>query len=177
MHAIAHHARRLDLALQNLIGYVVILFGAVMVLVTLLGIFARIFTQSPPFWTEELGRDTMIYSGCLAIGIALPRGLHVGITYFVKKMPAAGRVACDVICRVLMTVFLVVMIVKGIEVCGVVAMQDSPTMGFNMAWLFAITPITCALQLIFLALMTVEDISKGFVDTNITLREHDAEFE
>jgi TRAP-type C4-dicarboxylate transport system permease small subunit len=59
----------------------------------------------------------------------------------------------------------------------VVAMQDSPTMGFNMAWLFAITPITCALQLIFLALMTVEDISKGFVDTNITLREHNAEFE
>ena len=38
-------------------GYLVIFFGAVMVLVTLLGYFARIFTQSPPFWTEELGRD------------------------------------------------------------------------------------------------------------------------
>ncbi len=177
MHVLAEHARRIDHWLQTVIGYLVIFFGAIMVLVTLLGIFARIFTQSPPFWTEELGRDTMIYSGCLAIGIALPRGLHVGITYFVKKMHVAGRVACDVICRVLITIFLVVMIVKGIEVCGVVSMQASPTMGFNMAWLFAITPITCALQLVFLALMTIEDIAKGFVDTNITLREHNAEFE
>ena len=70
-------------------------------------------------------------------------------------MPVKGRVFCDVLCRVLMTVFLVVMVVKGIEVCGVVSMQVSPTMGFNMAWLFAITPITCALQLVFLVLMTM----------------------
>jgi TRAP-type C4-dicarboxylate transport system permease small subunit len=177
MQALAQYARRLDQWLQNMVGYVVIFFGAVMVLVTLLGIFARIFTHSPPFWTEELGRDTMIYSGCLAIGIALPRGLHVGITFFLKKMPVAARVFCDILCRVLMTIFLLVMIVKGIEVCGIVSMQESPTMGFNMAWLFAITPITCALQLLFLTLMTIEDISKGFVDTNITLRAHDAEFD
>jgi len=177
MQDLARYAKQFDQILQKLIGYAVLFFGTVMVLVTLLGIFARIFTQSPPFWTEELGRDTMIYSGCLAIGLALPRGLHIGITYFVRRMPVQGRVFCDVLCRVLMTVFLVVMVVKGIEVCGVVSMQDSPTMGFNMAWLFAITPITCALQLIFLVLMTIEDAADGFIDKNIAMRTHDAEFE
>ena len=87
MQDLARYAKQFDQILQKLIGYAVLFFGTVMVLVTLLGIFARIFTQSPPFWTEELGRDTMIYSGCLAIGLALPRGLHIGITYFVRRMP------------------------------------------------------------------------------------------
>lgn len=177
MQELARHAKQFDQMIQKFLSYAVIFFGAVMVVVTLLGVFARIFTQNPPFWTEELGRDTMIYSGCLAIGLALPRGLHIGITYFVKLMPVKGRVFSDVLCRVLVTVFLVVMVFKGIEVCGIVSMQTSPTMGFNMAWLFAITPITCALQLIFLVLMTIGDAADGFIDKNIAMRKHDAEFE
>lgn len=177
MQEVARYAKQVDRILQKLVGYGVIFFGAVMVLVTLLGIFARLITSSPPFWTEELGRYTMIYSGCLGIGLALPRGLHIGITFFLVKIRKAGRIFCDILCRVLMTGFLLVMIVKGIEVCGLVSMQESLTMGFNMAWFFIITPITCLLQLIFLILMTIEDAAAGFVDKNISLRTHGAEFD
>ena len=63
--------------------------------------------------------------------------------------------------RPFIAIFLVVMTIQGIYVCEIVSMRTSPTMGFNMVWVFIITPITAVLQLVFLALMTIEDIADG----------------
>ena len=83
----------------------------------------------------------MIYAGCLGIGLALKRGLHVGIALMVKKMPRHLAVGCDITGRIMIAIFLVVMTIKGVEVCKILSMRTSPTMDFNMAWVFIITPL------------------------------------
>jgi TRAP-type C4-dicarboxylate transport system permease small subunit len=147
-----------------------------MVIVVLLGIFSRTFTDRPFFWTEELARYTMIYAACLSIGLALKRGLHIGITFVLKKISWRIRIYFDIITRLCIFTFLITMTVKSIQVCHIVSMQESPTMGFNMAWVFIITPITCILQIIFLATMTIEDIGEGFIDKHLAMRQHNIEF-
>ena len=119
----------------------------------------------------------MIYAGCLGIGLALKRGLHVGIAMMVKKMPRQLAMGCDIAGRIMITVFLVIMTIKGIEVCEYVAMRTSPTMGFNMVWVFIVTPLTCVLQLIFLALMTIEDITGDFWGQSLAMRKHNIDFD
>lgn len=177
MEKIADIARSISDKLEAGLNWAVILSTAAMVVVVLAGIISRAGFNAAFHWSEELGRYTMIYAGCLGIGLALKRGLHVGIALMVKKMPRNLALVCDIAGRIMITTFLIVMTFKGIEVCTYVSMRTSPTMGFNMVWVFIITPVTCVLQLIFLALMTIEDIAGGIWGRSLVLREHNIEFE
>lgn len=148
-----------------------------MVIVVLAGIISRAGFNAAFHWSEELGRYTMIYAGCLGIGLALKRGLHVGIALMVKKMPRHLALACDIAGRIMIAIFLVVMTIRGIEVCQFVSMRTSPTMGFNMVWVFIVTPLTCILQIIFLVLMTIEDVAGDIWGQSLAMRKHDIEFD
>lgn len=177
MEIIAKRARYISDKLEVGLNWAVIFFTAVMLIVVLLGIVSRAGFNAAFHWSEELGRYTMIYAGCLAIGLALKRGLHVGIAIMVNRLPRNIALFCDIIGRILITIFLVVMTMQGIYLCEVISMRTSPTMGFNMAWVFIITPITSILQLIFLALMTIEDLAGGMWGKSLVIRPHDIDFE
>lgn len=177
MEIIAKRARYISDKLEVGLNWAVIFFTAVMLIVVLLGIVSRAGFNAAFHWSEELGRYTMIYAGCLAIGLALKRGLHVGIAIMVNRLPRNIALFCDIIGRILITIFLVVMTIQGIYLCEVISMRTSPTMGFNMAWVFIITPITSILQLIFLALMTIEDLAGGMWGKSLVIRPHDIDFE
>ncbi len=176
MKKIAQVARLISEKLETGLNWVVIIITAAMVLVVLAGIISRAGFNAAFHWSEELGRYTMIYAGCLGIGLALKRGLHVGIALMVKKLPAGLALFCDIAGRIMVTIFLVVMTIHGIEVCKIVSMQTSPTMGFNMVWVFIVTPLTCILQIIFLGLMTIEDIAGG-IWGKTCVTGHDIEFD
>ncbi len=178
MEKIARTARLISDRLETGLNWAVIFFTAAMLIVVLAGIISRAGFNAAFHWSEELGRYTMIYAGCLGIGLALKRGLHVGIAIAVKRFPPNIALICDIIGRILITIFLVVMTMQGIALCEIVSMRTSPTMGFNMVWVFIITPITCILQLIFLALMTIEDIADGTMkQKSLVLRPHNIDFE
>jgi len=177
MEIIAKRARYISDKLEVGLNWAVIFFTAAMLIVVLLGIISRAGFNAAFHWSEELGRYTMIYAGCLGIGLALKRGLHVGIAIMVNRLPRNVALFCDIIGRILITIFLVVMTIQGIYLCEVISMRTSPTMGFNMAWVFIITPITSILQLIFLALMTIEDLAGGMWGKSLVIRPHDIDFE
>lgn len=178
MENIAKTARRISDKLEVGLNWAVIICTAAMLIVVLAGIISRAGFNAAFHWSEELGRYTMIYAGCLGIGLALKRGLHVGIAIMVKRLPPNIALICDIIGRVLVATFLVVMTIQGIYVCEIVSMQTSPTMGFNMVWVFIITPITAILQLVFLALMTIEDFAQGGMwGKSLVLRKHNINFE
>jgi len=177
MEKIARRARFISDKLEMGLNWAVIFFTAAMLIVVLLGIISRAGFNAAFHWSEELGRYTMIYAGCLGIGLALKRGLHVGIAIMVNKLSRNVALFCDIVGRILITIFLVVMTIQGIYLCEVISMRTSPTMGFNMAWVFIITPITSILQLVFLALMTIEDLAGGMWGKSLVIRPHDIDFE
>lgn len=179
MEIIAKRARYISDKLEVGLNWAVIFFTAVMLIVVLLGIISRAGFNAAFHWSEELGRYTMIYAGCLGIGLALKRGLHVGIALMVKRLSPFIATACDITARILIAIFLVTMIIQSIYLCEIMSMRTSPTMGFNMVWVFIITPITCIFQLIFLVLMTIEDVAKGgmWSKKSLVRRQHNINFE
>lgn len=179
MEKVAKLARSISEKLEFLLNWAVIICTGAMLIVVLAGIISRAGFNAAFHWSEELGRYTMIYAGCLGIGLALKRGLHVGIALFVKKLSPTIAMLCDVTARILITIFLVVMTIQGIALCDIMSMRTSPTMGFNMVWVFIITPITSVLQLVFLALMTIEDVAQGgkWSTKSLVRRPHNIDFE
>ena len=177
MEVIARKARYISDKLEIGLNWAVIICTAAMLIVVLLGIISRAGFNAAFHWSEELGRYTMIYAGCLGIGLALKRGLHVGIAIMINRLPRNAALLCDIVGRVLITIFLVVMTIQGLYLCEVVSMRTSPSMGFNMVWVFMITPITSILQLIFLALMTIEDLAGGGMwGKSLVTRPHNIDF-
>ena len=176
MEKIAKTARFISDKLETGLNWAVIFCTGAMLIVVLAGIISRAGFNSAFHWSEELGRYTMIYAGCLGIGLALKRGLHVGIALMIKKLSPRVALVCDIAGRILITIFLVEMTIQGISVCEFVSMRTSPTMGFNMVWVFIMTPVTSILQLIFLGLMTIEDISEGIQGKSLVLRDHHIDF-
>jgi len=99
-------------------------------------------------WAEELARATLVWSVLAALPFAYRRGAHVAIDSFAMALPPRLLLA---------TAFAVNLLV--IWVCGIFFFESlrffargltivSTTMGFRVAWIYAIVPVSFALMLL-----------------------------
>jgi TRAP-type C4-dicarboxylate transport system permease small subunit len=58
-----------------------------MTAVVLLGVGARYVMQNPMSWTEEVARYLMVYLALIGVSIVTRRRAHLGVLYFVTKLP------------------------------------------------------------------------------------------
>jgi TRAP-type C4-dicarboxylate transport system permease small subunit len=163
-------SRAISNQLEKILKRACIAVAAVMVLDVLIGIVARYIFSSPFSWAEELGRYTMIYSAFLGLGVALKRGQHVGLTFVIERLKPNVAIPIDIFGRIAIGIFLFVMTLKGIDVCKLVSFQISPGLGISMVWVLAIVPLSSAVQLVFLILMTLEDLWLGFSGRHLAIR-------
>ena len=82
----------LDRSLEVLVMVVV----AVLVLDVLWQVFTRFILNDPSTWTEELAVFLLVWVSLLGAAVALGRGAHLGIDYFVGKLPERTRLATEV---------------------------------------------------------------------------------
>ena len=77
----------LDRSLEVLVMVVM----AVLVLDVLWQVFTRLVLKDPSTVTEELATFMLIWVALLGAAVALGRGAHLGIDYFVGKLPVRAR--------------------------------------------------------------------------------------
>jgi TRAP-type C4-dicarboxylate transport system permease small subunit len=130
-------------------------------------VFTRYILRDPSSWTEELATFLMIWVGMLGASVALNRGAHLGIDYFVSKLsPKKGLYAALFVFAVISVFALLVLIVGGIQlVIRILATQQvSPALGLKMGYVYLAVPIS-GFFLVFYSLElfaeTVLALSKG----------------
>ena len=101
--------RGLDLFLE---GLVVIVMGVLVIDVTW-QVFTRYVLNNPSSWTEELATYLMIWVGLLGASVALRRGAHLGIDYFVSHLSPRTRTASEVFVFLVIAVFSVAVLIMG----------------------------------------------------------------
>jgi len=163
MNALRVVKRILDWSLEVL----VIVVMAVLVLDVLWQVFTRLILKDPSSWTEELAQFMLVWVALLGAAVALGRGAHLGIDYFVGKLPARTRLATEVFVFFAVAAFsLFVMIVGGIDLVAsnLELGQESPALRVKMGYVYLAVPISGFFLTLYAVIGLVERLSRLRID-------------
>ena len=136
----------------------------VLVLDVVWQVFSRYVLKDPSSWTEELATFLMIWVGLLGACVALNRGAHLGIDYFVSKFSARKRLYIEIFVFACIAIFSAsVMLVGGIRLARLTFRlgQVSPAMGLKMGYVYLAVPISGFFLVLYSVELLVEKI--GFL--------------
>jgi TRAP-type C4-dicarboxylate transport system permease small subunit len=131
----------LDSFLELLVMVVVV----VLVIDVLWQVFTRFILKNPSTWTEELAVFMLIWVSLLGAAVALGRGAHLGIDYFVGKLPEKIRLVTEVFVFLCIALFsFTVMILGGIELVTETLRleQISPAINVKVGYVYLAVPIS-----------------------------------
>ncbi|MEJ5260263.1 MAG: TRAP transporter small permease [Anaerohalosphaeraceae bacterium] len=151
----------LDRSLEILVMTVM----GVLVVDVLWQVFSRYVLRAPSKWTEELAIFLLIWAALLGAAVATGRGAHLGIDYFVQKLPPRDRLGVEIfgfLCIVLFAFF--VMIVGGTELVRITLrlQQKSPALGVQMGYVYLAVPISGFFMLLYSGIGLYERLVRFF---------------
>jgi len=153
----------LDRSLEVLVMVVV----AVLVVDVLWQVFTRFILKNPSTWTEELAIFMLIWVSLLGAAVALNRGAHLGIDYFVGKLSPKKRLYTEIFVFLCVSAFsLTVMVIGGIDLVSSTLKleQVSPALGVRVGYVYLAVPISGFFLVLYSVIGLVErlvQLSKG----------------
>ena len=103
--------------------------------------------QNPLQWTEELARFLMLWTGFLAMNVAMHHGMHLKIDALVNVLPNWMKHVLGYVCDILIGCFLVILVFKGYGMTKNTMMLAS-SMKLSMVWIYMAVPLGAFLTLI-----------------------------
>ena len=91
-------------------------------------------------WAEELARYLMVWAAFLGGSLGLRRGVHVGISFVVRKIPPRISRWVSLFTGLSLLFFFLVVIVEGCSFTMFVSRQLSPALRISMAWVYSALP-------------------------------------
>lgn len=137
----ARFKKMLDRSLELLLTIAM----TVLVLDVIWQVFTRYVLDDQSSWTEELATFLMVWVGLLGASVALNRGAHLGIDYFVQKLSDRKRLYVEVFIFLCIGLFsLLVLFIGGIQlVSKTLAMgQMSAALKMKMGYVYLALPIS-----------------------------------
>ena len=122
-------------------------------------VFTRFILKDPSTWTEELAVFMIIWVALLGSAVALNRGAHLGIDYFVGKLPEKIRLCTEIF------VFLcIVLFSLGVMVAGGIGLvlrtlelgQISPSLLVKVGYVYLALPISGFFLVLYSAIGMIE---------------------
>jgi TRAP-type C4-dicarboxylate transport system permease small subunit len=174
-----HIKRFLDKALEGLVIVVV----AVLVVDVLWQVFTRYVLGDPSSWSEELATFLLIWVSLLGAAVALNRGAHLGIDYFVGKLPALKRLYTEIVVFVCICLFsLFVMVFGGVDLVKSTfeLKQVSPALGLPMGYVYLAVPISGFFLVLYGVIGLVErcvELMTGRIDEQLHVSESAAQID
>ncbi len=151
----------LDRSLEVLVMVVV----AVLVVDVLWQVFTRFILKNPSTWSEELAVFMLIWVSLLGAAVALNRGAHLGIDYFVGKLLPRKRLYTEVFVFLCISLFSVtVMVLGGIDlVISTLKLQQlSPALGVKVGYVYLAIPISGFFLALYSIIGLVERLTQLF---------------
>jgi len=155
--------RTLKTVLDRSLELLVMVVVAVLVLDVLWQVFTRFVLNNPSTWTEELAVFMLVWVSLLGAAVALNRGAHLGIDYFVGKLPDRARLATEVVVFLCVAAFsFFVMVVGGIDlVASTLELEQlSPALHVKMGYVYLAVPISGFFLTLYAVIGLVERIGE-----------------
>ena len=136
---------------RSLEGLVVLLMGA-LVLDVLWQVTSRYVLRRPSSWTDELATLLIIWVALLGASVAFIRQSHLGVDYFVGKLPPRARRLAELTVFALVGLFAaVVLLLGGVKLVALTLLthQVSPALGVKMGHVYLALPVSGVFILAF----------------------------
>jgi len=137
--------RKIKNILDKLLETLIVISVAVLTLDVLWQVFTRFVMRKPCTWSEELAVFMIIWVALLGSAVALGRGAHLGVDYFVSKLPDSLRMKCEVAVFLLLAAFsLGVFVIGGSNlVISILRLgQVSPSLGVQVGYVYLALPVS-----------------------------------
>jgi TRAP-type C4-dicarboxylate transport system permease small subunit len=154
--------RQIKNALDKTLEIIVMLSVAILVLDVLWQVFTRKVLNNPSQWTEELAIFLLIWVALLGAAVALSLGAHLGIDYFVGKLPRKKRIFTEIIVFILILLFAgYVMLFGGFDLVRSTFElgQVSPVFKLKMGYVYIAVPLSGFFMVIYSFLGMCERIN------------------
>jgi TRAP-type C4-dicarboxylate transport system permease small subunit len=151
----------LDRSLEILVMTVM----AVLTVDVLWQVFTRFILKNPSTWTEELAIFLLIWVSLLGAAVALGRGAHLGIDYFVGKLSRRKRLYTEIFVFLCIALFsLCVMVIGGIDlvISTLKLGQVSPALGVKIGYVYLAIPISGFFLVLYSVIGLVERMVELF---------------
>ncbi len=138
--------------------------GFLMAIITATQVFCRYVLNHSLFWSEELGRMLLVWISFLGATVAYKRKAHIGIDFFVQKLPSGISSKIRTITYLGSLFFFSIMVVCGSRFSLFIKLQQTPALGLSKSIPFSIIPLSGIIFLIhcitFLLEFILEDTAR-----------------
>jgi TRAP-type C4-dicarboxylate transport system permease small subunit len=139
---------RMSTIINRIVEIALLVVISVMAGVVFVEVLFRYALMLPLFWTEEFARYCLVWSSLLGAGVALKRGEHIAVTFFVDRIPGGMRPHAALLVSVSIAFFLAVTLWGGVHLVILTRHQLSPAMRIPMAWPYLAIPISSLIMLL-----------------------------
>jgi len=157
--------------LDRSLELLVIVVMVVLVVDVLWQVFTRFILKDPSTWTEELAIFMLIWVSLLGAAVALNRGAHLGIDYFVGKLPPRKRQYTEIFAFLCIVLFsFTVMTLGGIELVTTTLRleQLSPALGIQVGYVYLAIPISGFFLVLYSVIGLVERLAALVKGTSVS---------
>jgi TRAP-type C4-dicarboxylate transport system permease small subunit len=158
---------RIKVRLVRLLEWVVILLMGGLVLDVLWQVLSRALSRyglgQPSAWTDELATLLIIWVALLGSSVAFIKRSHLGVDYFVGKLPERGRRLSEIVVYTLIALFAVsVLLLGGLRLVWLTLLtqQVSPALGVKMGYVYLALPVSGTFILVFAVETVVERLAE-----------------
>jgi TRAP-type C4-dicarboxylate transport system permease small subunit len=144
----SHTMERMSITINRTAEIALLVIISVMACVVFVEVLFRYALMLPLFWTEEFARYCLVWSSLLGASVALKRGEHIAVTFFVHRLPRGVAPQAALIVSASIVLFLAVIFWGGIHLVILTRHQLSPAMRIPMSWPYLAIPISSFIMLL-----------------------------
>lgn len=143
--------------------YLSILLMVLLTLIILVNVILRYIFGMPFGWAEEIAQLLIVWAVCIAMGIALHKGMHIGIIIILQSLPHKLSHIIKRYSNFLILAALIIIVRDGLNLTIHSAIGILPASGISQIWLYLPVPIGCSFMIIYI----IDDLLNGREDANI----------
>ncbi|PMM33155.1 TRAP transporter small permease [Vibrio lentus] len=128
--------------------------------VVLLQVFARMFLENTPAWTEELSRYFFIYTVAFGSGLAFKSKELVSVDIIVSRLSEKWQSIYQLVVNIVISIFIFITLPNAFQFMSIGEWQTSPVLAVQMDYIFFASVLIFANLQLFIALDSIKIIIK-----------------
>lgn len=151
---------RISEQLDHAVKYVAAFLIAAMSVLVFLQVLFRYVLDAPLDWSEESSSFAFVWMALLGASIGLKHEEHPSLDIFFRLFPSGIQKLTRMLINLSIIFMLVILFIFGLKLTISMKLQSTAALGYSVAFVYVVLPISAVIMLIHVIIQTVELFKK-----------------